>query len=88
MKLRVDTDVIAFKKAKKLCNELTGGINTSVANCIDDARAPCDKPSEDDLWQFVDNLKCCHAATLGFEWNNFEMGHNGKPLNGEKACAC
>eukprot|EP00957_Ditylum_brightwellii_P082986 6309160-Ditylum_brightwellii.AAC.1 len=66
MKLRVDAAVIAFEKTKKLCNELTCGINTSVDNYIDD-----DTPT-----------------TLEFEWNNLEEGHNGKPCDGEKACAC
>eukprot|EP00957_Ditylum_brightwellii_P031564 2393539-Ditylum_brightwellii.AAC.1 len=65
-----------------------GGINTSVANCIDDARASHDIPSEDDLWQFFDGLKHRHTATLRFEWNNLEQGHNGKHHNEEKACAC
>eukprot|EP00957_Ditylum_brightwellii_P067432 5118545-Ditylum_brightwellii.AAC.1 len=63
MKLRVDAAVIAFEKTKKLHNELSCGINTSVANCIDDDD---DIPSEDDLLQFFDGLKHCHAATLQF----------------------
>eukprot|EP00957_Ditylum_brightwellii_P141277 10764167-Ditylum_brightwellii.AAC.1 len=88
MKLRVVAAGIAFEKTKKLHYKLTSCSNTSVANCIDDARAPHDIPSEYDLWQFFDDLKHCHTATLGFEWNNLELGHTGIAREGEKACAC
>ena len=49
MNLRVVAANIAYEKTKKLRYELTSRINTSVANCIDDARAPHDIPSEEDL---------------------------------------